>query len=288
MKLIECPRDAMQGLEEFIPTAKKIAYLNRLLQVGFDILDCGSFVSPRAIPQMKDTANVLQSLEHQIHGAGSSNTKLSVIVANVRGAQDAAAFEQIDLLGFPFSISETFQQRNTNSSIDESLGRVEEIQETCRKNGKELCIYISMAFGNPYGDHWNEEIAMKWVERLNQEIEVINFSMADTIGVSTPENIQRIFGGLIPEFPKLRFSAHLHTTADSWEEKAKAVIESGCDCFEGAIKGFGGCPMAKDDLVGNMAMENIIAYCDREAIPLGINRKLFGKAMEQALEIFPN
>lgn len=280
IKIIECPRDAMQGIKEFIPTGKKINYINSLLKVGFDTIDFGSFVSPKAIPQMQDTAAVLSGLD-----LSSTNSKLLAIIANVRGAMDAVEFEEISYLGFPFSISETFQQRNTNSSIEESLKRVEEIQDLCVRNKKQLVVYISMAFGNPYGDEWSNEIATKWAKQLSQlGIKII--ALADTIGVSNPENIKSLFGALIPALPGVEFGAHLHTTPDTWEEKVKAAYESGCRRFDSAIKGFGGCPMAKDELVGNMATENLLSFFDDKN--LGLNKVAFSESMRIALEVFPH
>ncbi|MEN8927576.1 MAG: hydroxymethylglutaryl-CoA lyase, partial [Flavobacteriales bacterium] len=252
IKLIECPRDAMQGIRDFIPTQMKVDYINSLLKVGFDTIDFGSFVSPKAIPQLKDTAEVLNKLE-----LDNAESELLAIVANKRGAVDACHFEEINYLGFPFSVSETFQQRNTNSSIEESLSRVEEIQNLCVKNKKELVVYLSMAFGNPYEDKWNEDIVAHWAEKLHTKLDVSILALSDTIGTSNKENITSLFSTLIPEFDKVEFGAHLHTTPDTWEEKIAASIESGCNRFDGAIKGFGGCPMATDELTGNMPTEKM-------------------------------
>jgi len=282
MKLIECPRDAMQGLTEFIPTVVKAAYINQLLKVGFDTIDFGSFVSPKAIPQLRDTAEVLEQLD-----LSETSSKLLAIVANQRGAEDACRFDEIQYLGFPFSISETFQQRNTNSSIEEALGRVEAIQNLCVAHGKEAVIYISMAFGNPYGDPWNSDVAMKWTERLVNDHGIRIIALADTIGVSNPENISYLFSTLIPAFSEVDFGAHLHTQPHNWEEKVKAAHDSGCQRFDAAMKGFGGCPMAEDELVGNMATENLVSYFDRQQIDLNLDRDAFDKSFGQATGVFP-
>ena len=281
VKLTECPRDAMQGIHDFISTEKKVAYINSTLKCGFDTLDFGSFVSPKAIPQMKDTAEVIEQLD-----LGLGNSKLLAIIANVRGAEDACKFEEISYLGFPFSISETFQQKNTNSSIAESLKRVEGIQNLCVKHKKELLIYISMAFGNPYGDKWNSDIAIEWTKKLSS-FGIKNFAMADTIGVSNPENISYLFSKLIPEFQKLEIGAHLHTTPDTWKEKIEAAYNSGCRKFDSAIKGFGGCPMASDKLTGNMPTENLVSYFNERGINTGIYSNAFLDAMQLALTTFP-
>lgn len=281
MKIIECPRDAMQGVHEFIPTEKKIAYINSILKAGFDTVDFGSFVSPKAIPQLRDTAQVLEQLD-----LGSSNSKLLAIIANVRGAQDAVEFEEISYLGFPFSISETFQQRNTNSSMAESLYRIEEIQDLCTRNKKKLIVYLSMAFGNPYGDEWSSDIAINWTKRLAQMgIKII--ALSDTIGVSNPENIAYLFSKLIPEFPGIEIGAHLHTTPDTWEEKIHAAYTNGCRRFDSAIKGYGGCPMAADELTGNMPTEKLLSYFKKNNIATGINDAAFADAMQLAGSTFP-
>jgi hydroxymethylglutaryl-CoA lyase len=281
MQLIECPRDAMQGIHDFIPTEKKVNYINSLLKVGFDTLDFGSFVSPKAIPQMRDTADVLKQLD-----LSNTSTKLLAIIANVRGAQDAAAFDEISYLGFPFSISETFQQRNTNSSISESLARVEEIQELCVKSNKQLVVYISMAFGNPYGDEWNSDIVIKWTKELSG-LGIRIIALADTIGVSNPENISYLFSNIIPEFPQVQIGAHLHTTPAAWEEKVKAAYDNGCRRFDSAIRGYGGCPMASDDLVGNMATEKLLGWLDAQKINTGIDQQAFDRSYQLALSTFP-
>ncbi|MBK7441253.1 MAG: hydroxymethylglutaryl-CoA lyase [Chitinophagales bacterium] len=281
IRLVECPRDAMQGLHDFIPTDKKVAYINQLLKVGFDTIDFGSFVSPKAIPQMADTAEVLAQLDLK-----NAKSKLLAIIGNVRGAEDAVKHEAITYLGFPFSISETFQQRNINSSITESVERVQEIKKLCDDNGKKLMIYISMGFGNPYGDPWSAEIAAQWVEKL-VAMNIKYVSLADTIGVANPESINYLFTHLIPKFPEVDFGAHLHTTPDAWLEKIDAAYNSGCTRFDGAIKGFGGCPMAADDLTGNMATENIIQYFDHENVSMGINKFEFRESVRKALITFP-
>lgn len=282
VKLIECPRDAMQGLHDFIPTEIKANYINQLLKVGFDTIDFGSFVSPKAIPQMRDTADLLTQLD-----LSSTKSKLLAIIANQRGANDAIQFNEIDYLGFPFSISETFQQRNTNSSISESLTRVEEIQSLCVNNNKKLVVYISMAFGNPYGDNWNSEIVIEWTKKLaDLGVEII--ALSDTIGVSNKDNISSLFSNVIPEFTNVEIGAHLHTTPDTWLEKVDAAYQNGCRRFDGAIKGFGGCPMAKDDLTGNMATENLITYFNQNNITTNLNNTEFENSLLKALTVFPS
>lgn len=281
VKLIECPRDAMQGLHDFIPTEVKVQYLNQLLKVGFHTLDFGSFVSPKAIPQMRDTADVLQQLQW------NTPTRLLAIVANLRGARDACSYPNISYLGYPFSISETFQMRNTNATIEESFERVEHIQDLCLEHGKKLVIYISMGFGNPYGDPWNYEIVQYWIQRLST-LGIGIFQLSDTIGVSTPENISYLFEHLLPLFPKLEIGAHLHTTPQTWEEKIQAAWNSGCRRFDGAIRGFGGCPMAKDELTGNMPTENMLAFFKKNNIKTGLNMKAFQKAIAMAMDVFPH
>jgi len=283
LKLVECPRDAMQGIKDFIPTAKKIEYINRLLKVGFDTIDFGSFVSPKAIPQMADTTEVLAQLD-----LSASSSKLLAIIANPRGAEDACKHDAISYLGFPFSISETFQQRNTNSTIAESLDRVKEIQDLCLKHNKTLVVYISMAFGNPYNDPWNTEVAIHWCEKLHKELGIKILALSDTIGVSNPENISALFSALIPSLPEVEFGAHLHTTPNTWSEKIEAAYRSGCRRFDGAIKGYGGCPMAKDDLTGNMPTEKMLSWFDQNGVPTGIDRERFMDAMIFSGEVFPN
>ncbi len=281
IKLIECPRDAMQGLKEFVPTEMKAAYINQLLKVGFDTLDFGSFVSPKAIPQMRDTVEVLGRLD-----ISGSRSKLLAIVANQRGARDAVQFDQISYLGYPFSVSETFQLRNTNASIEESVDRVKAIQELCVAHKKALVVYISMGFGNPYGDAWNVEIVQKWVDQL-AEMGIKILSLSDTIGVSNPQSISYLFSNLIPPYPDVEFGAHLHTQPHNWEEKVRAAFENGCRRFDGAIKGYGGCPMAKDELTGNMPTENMLSFFDQAHEALAVDKQAFGRAMDMAMDIFP-
>lgn len=271
----------MQGIEQFIPTQKKADYINSLLKVGFDTIDFGSFVSPKAIPQLRDTAEVLGKLD-----LGNTRSKLLAIIANVRGAQDAVAFNEIHYLGFPFSVSETFQQRNTNSSIEESLKRVEEIQNLCVKNRKELVVYISMAFGNPYGDLWSSDIVIKWTKKLtSMGVKII--ALSDTIGVSTSSTISYLFSNIIPEFAGVEIGAHLHTRPDAWEEKVRAAYDNGCRRFDSALKGLGGCPMAEDELVGNMPTENLVSYFNSRKVNLDINASAFNEAMIFAGRTFP-
>ena len=281
IKIIECPRDAMQGIKPFIPTEKKVKYMQALLRVGFDTLDFGSFVSPKAIPQLKDTGEVLSKLDLY-----DTDSKLLAIVANERGAKDAVNFEEIDYLGFPFSVSETFQERNTNSSIEKSLSRVEEIQNLAVKNKKDLVVYLSMAFGNPYGDQWNEDIVAKWAEKLFTKLDIRILALSDTIGVSNKENINSLFSTLIPEFENVEFGAHLHTTPNTWEEKIKASLASGCRRFDGAIKGFGGCPMATDELTGNMPTEKMINYFEENDWNTDLNQGFFLDSLKKSSEIF--
>ena len=278
MKIIECPRDAMQGIKDFIPTAQKVAYLNSLLKVGFDTLDFGSFVSPKAIPQMRDTANVLSRLD-------DSNTRLLAIAANKRGADEACSFDRIDYLGYPFSVSENFQKRNTNKSIDQSLSLVEQLQNTCVKHHKSLVVYMSMAFGNPYGEHWHEDIVAKWGEKLS-DLGVKIIALSDTTGVSNPNNIKPLFSLLIKEYPQIEWGAHLHTHLESWREKLEAAYNSGCRRFDGAIKGYGGCPMAKDDLVGNMPTEKLLSFTQEKKIETAINTLAFESAYNKAIDTF--
>ena len=280
MKIIECPRDAMQGITEFIPTETKVSYLNNLLKVGFDSLDFGSFVSPKAIPQLRDTEEVLAQLD-----LSETKTKLLAIIANFRGAEQAASHKEIQYLGFPLSISETFQQRNTNKSIAEALEEVARIQELCVKNNKELVTYISMGFGNPYGEAWTAETVGEFVQKLDK-LGVKIISLSDTIGVSNPENISYLFSNLIPAFKHIEFGAHLHTNPNTWREKVEAAYENGCRRFDGAMKGFGGCPMAKDELVGNMATENLVAYFKEKNVNLNLNESAFANALAQAGSVF--
>jgi len=281
LQLIECPRDAMQGLHDFIPTESKVEYINGLIKCGFDTIDFGSFVSPKAIPQMRDTADVLRNLDL------STKTKLLAIIANERGAKDACSFDEINYLGFPFSVSETFQQRNTNSSIADSLKNVDKIQNLALKNNKELVVYLSMGFGNPYGDEWNADIVIKWCEVLYEKLGVKIQALSDTIVVANKESVSSLFKDVIPSLPKVNFGAHLHTLP----ENAKGIVESaykaGCRRFDGAIKGFGGCPMAKDDLTGNMPTELMLEWFSENNVETGIDEKFFQKSYEKAITIFP-
>jgi hydroxymethylglutaryl-CoA lyase len=280
IKLIECPRDAMQGWPHFIPTAKKIAYINSLLQVGFDTIDFGSFVSPKAIPQMADTKEVLRNME-----LGIGKTKLLAIVANERGAQDAVIYDEITYLGFPFSISETFQLRNTNSTIEQSVERVEEIQNICVKNQKQLVIYLSMGFGNPYGDEYNENILLHWAgEMAQREIKII--SLADTVGVATPQQINFALNTLIPQYPNIEFGVHLHSTITNREVKLEAAANAGCKRFDGALKGIGGCPMAQDELVGNIDSVFMIDYFKEKQMLNNLNEDALSKSLQLASQIF--
>jgi hydroxymethylglutaryl-CoA lyase len=280
IKLIECPRDAMQGWPHFIPTQKKIEYINALLKIGFDTIDFGSFVSPKAIPQMADTKEVVCSL--QLTG---SRSKLLAIIANERGAEDAVVYDEITYLGFPFSVSETFQLRNTNSTIDQSLSRVEEIQNLCIKNKKELVVYISMGFGNPYGDVYNEEIVFAWVNKLvDMDIKII--SLADTVGLATKEQVYQVTKYLIDSLPSTEIGVHLHSTPISWKEKVDAALQAGCKRFDGALKGIGGCPMADDELVGNMDTELMIPYFAEKNLLNNLNKDALKHCSMLASEIF--
>lgn len=280
VKIIECPRDAMQGVKEFIDTEQKIDYLNQLLKVGFDTLDAGSFVSPKAIPQMQDSEIVFQNINWR-----HSNTKLLAIVANQRGAEIACRYDQIKYVGYPFSISETFQLRNTNATIEESIERTKQIIHLCKEYNKEPVIYISMGFGNPYGDEWNAGIVMKWTEKLvNLGVKII--SLSDTIGVSNPDSINYLFSYLIPTFNEIEFGAHLHTQPYNWLEKVDAAYKSGCKRFDGALKGYGGCPMAKDDLTGNMPTENMIIYFNANNIDNQINIEELNNSLLLTKQIF--
>ena len=277
MKIIECPRDAMQGIKEFIPTKKKIDYINQLLKVGFDTIDFGSFVSPKVIPQLKDTAEVLSGLD-----LSSTSSKLLSIIANIRGADDACNFEEINYLGFPLSVSEEFQKRNTNKSINEALKTVEEIQNLSVKNNKELVVYLSMAFGNPYGENYHPDIVAELTHQLHQlEIEII--ALSDTIGVSEPDNIVPLFSTLSTEYPNIEIGAHFHTTIDKWEEKVDSAYKNGCRRFDSALKGHGGCPMADDDMTGNMPTEKLISYFTED---LGLNMQEMKKSLEMSSSVF--
>lgn len=282
LKLIECPRDAMQGIKEYIPTQQKVQYIQELLNVGFDTIDFGSFVSPKAIPQMRDTAEVLNKLD-------LTNTKsnLLAIIANERGAQDATSFDEIKYLGYPFSISETFQQRNTNATIEQSLTRLESIVNIAASSKKELVVYISMGFGNPYGDDWSPEVVIHWAERLNNLFGISILALSDTIGVSEPKIITSLFETLIPALPSVSFGAHLHSTPQKVMEKVEAAYNAGCRRFDGAIKGFGGCPMAKDDLTGNMNTEEMLRWFEKQNIETGLDMNAFQSAYQLAGTVFP-
>lgn len=280
--IVECPRDAMQGIQEFIGTDVKIAYLNHLLQCGFDTLDFGSFVSPKAIPQMSDTKQVLESLD-----LSQTETKLLAIVANRRGIEDAASFETISYLGFPFSISETFQRRNTHSGIEEAFQTVKYLAEVCHASGKTPVVYLSMGFGNPYGDPWNTDIVLEWSHQLVLAgIPII--SLADTLGMARPKEISSLFQTLIPSNPAVTFGAHFHTRPDTWQEKIAAAWHAGCNRFDGAIKGYGGCPMATDALTGNMPTERLLDFLEAEGAVTGICRDAFNEALVMASGVFPN
>lgn len=281
MKVIECPRDAMQGLHDFIPTTKKAAYINQLLKVGFDTIDFGSFVSPKAIPQMRDTAEVLSQLD-----LSQTSSKLLAIIANLRGAEQAVSFEEISYLGFPLSISETFQQRNTNKSVGEALDQLGEIQNLCLKHNKTLVTYISMGFGNPYDEPFNEEIVSEFVQKLS-DLKISIISLSDTIGVAEPEVIKDIFKKSITAYPTIEFGAHFHSTPQKTREKVEAALTAGCKRFDSAIKGFGGCPMAKDDLTGNVATEKLLEILEEHSKAPEYSKAEFEKAMVQSIDVFP-
>ena len=280
VKIIECPRDAMQGIKDFIPTDKKVQYIQSILRCGFDTIDFGSFVSPKAIPQMVDTAEVLSKLD-----LSSTESKLLAIVANVRGAEDAALHKEIDYLGYPFSISENFQMRNTHKTIDESIVTLDEILNIADAANKKVVAYLSMGFGNPYGDPWNVEIVGEWTERLSK-MGVQILSLSDTVGTSTPEVIDYLYANLIPKYPEIEFGAHLHTTPSTWFEKVDAAYKAGCRRFDGAIQGFGGCPMAKDELTGNMPTERMISYFTTKNADTNIRTLSFESAHNEATKIF--
>jgi hydroxymethylglutaryl-CoA lyase len=282
MKFIECPRDAMQGLSDFIPTETKANYINQLLKCGFDTIDFGSFVSPKAIPQMRDTAEVLSRLDL------NSSANLLAIIANERGAEDAVQFEEINYLGYPFSVSEVFQQRNTNASIEDSLKRVEAIQTLCGKNNKELVVYISMGFGNPYDELWSPEIVSYWSERLYKEMGIKILALSDTIGCATVDTVEQLFKQLIEGLPQVEFGAHMHVKPEQASAIVRAAYDNGCRRFDGAINGFGGCPMAKDDLTGNMPTERMLDWFNENGISTGIDAVEFNKAQSLALSIFPH
>jgi len=279
LKIIECPRDAMQGIKDFIPTEKKVQYIQSLLRVGFDTIDFGSFVSPKAIPQMIDTAEVLSKLD-----LSSTTSKLLAIIANTRGAVDACQHPEIDYLGYPFSISENFQMRNTHKTIAQSVVTLSEILEEANKHNKEVVVYISMGFGNPYGDPWDVDIVGEWTERLSK-MGVKILSLSDTIGSSNPENIDYLFSNLIPQYSNIEFGAHLHTTPTTWFEKVDAAYKAGCLRFDGAIQGFGGCPMAKDELTGNMPTEKLLSYFTSNKNN-NLNAMSFESSYNEATKIF--
>ena len=280
IKIIECPRDAMQGIKSFIPTARKVAYIQSLLRVGFDTIDFGSFVSAKAIPQMQDTAEVLSQLD-----LSKTNSKLLAIIANTQGAIAASAHKEIQYLGFPFSISENFQMRNTHKTIEESLVTLNEILEIADKTNKQVVAYLSMGFGNPYGDPWNVDVVSNWTENLaNRGVKIL--SLSDTIGSSTPEVIQYLFSNLIPKYPGIEFGAHLHTTPEKWFEKVDAAYNSGCRRFDGAIQGFGGCPMAKDTLTGNMPTEKLLSFFTSQKEQTNTSPMSFESAYNEATKLF--
>lgn len=280
IKIIECPRDAMQGIKPFIPTDRKVDYIQSLLRVGFDTIDFGSFVSPKAIPQMVDTAEVLAQLD-----LSQTNSKLLAIIANTQGAELASVHKEIQYLGFPFSISENFQMRNTHKTIAESLITLQEILNIADKSNKEVVTYISMGFGNPYGDPWNVEIVGEWTEKLaNMGVKIL--SLSDTVGSSTPEVIDYLFSNLIPKYPNVEFGAHLHTTPDKWHEKIDAAYKAGCRRYDGAIQGFGGCPMAKDDLTGNMPTEKMLSYFTQQKANTNTSPMSFESAYNVASRLF--
>jgi len=280
VKIIECPRDAMQGIKDWIPTEEKVQYIQSLLRCGFDTIDVGSFVSPKAIPQMQDSSKVLQALD-----LSTTQSKLLTIVANVRGATDAVQHEMIDYLGYPFSISENFQMRNTHKTIAQSVEILKEILELAFAKGKEVVVYISMGFGNPYGDPWNVDIVGEWTEKLST-MGVKILSLSDTVGTSNPKNIDYLFANLIPKYQDIEFGAHLHTTPTSWYEKVNAAYSAGCRRFDGAIQGFGGCPMAKDELTGNMPTEKLISYFAKAKAQNNINTMSFESSYNEALKVF--
>ena len=277
MKIIECPRDAMQGISEFIPTDIKAAYINQLLKVGFDTIDFGSFVSSKAIPQLRDTAKVLAELDLE-----NTSSKLLSIIANTRGAIDACSFDEISYLGFPLSVSQQFQKRNTNKSITQALNDVEKIQNLALKNNKELVVYLSMAFGNPYSENYDPDIVAELTEKLN-DLDIGIIALSDTIGVSNPTNIVPLFDTLIKEYSTIEFGAHFHTTSDAWEEKVTAAYLNGCRRFDAALKGFGGCPMAKDNLVGNMPTEKLITYFNEDLL---LNTEELEKSLSFSAKVF--
>ncbi|MEJ6616984.1 MAG: hydroxymethylglutaryl-CoA lyase [Crocinitomicaceae bacterium] len=280
LKIIECPRDAMQGLHDFIPTSVKIDYINSILECGFDTVDFGSFVSPKAIPQMRDTLEVIEVLNE-------SSSKLLSIVVNERGANIASGIERIDYIGYPFSISEQFQKRNTNASIADSFKRVEAIQNLAKKNNKEMVVYLSMGFGNPYGEEWHPDIVTEWAYKLYHELDIRIQAVSDTIGIGKPEMVTSVFQTLIPSLPNVEFGAHLHTIPQNAKKLIAAAYAGGCHRFDGAIKGFGGCPMATDALTGNMPTELMLEWFDEQKIETGINQRVFSETMNKSLNVFP-
>tara|TARA_B100001093_G_scaffold328946_1_gene313989 strand:- start:2233 stop:3090 length:858 start_codon:yes stop_codon:yes gene_type:complete len=280
IQFVECPRDAMQGIKDFIPTKKKVNYINSLLKVGFDTLDFGSFVSSKSIPQMRDTAKVLSQLN-----LGQNDTKLLAIVANKRGVLNAINFDEIQCLGYPFSVSDIFQKRNTNRSIIKSLELVEEIQKLCLSKNKDLVVYLSMAFGNPYEEKWDPCIVARQTELLS-EMGIKTIALSDTIGVSTKKTISTLFSTLIPSFKNITFGAHFHTTPTTWKEKVMAAYNSGCIRFDTAIKGFGGCPLATDELIGNLPTEKLISFLHENNETVTLNSLAFESAYNQAMSIF--
>ncbi len=280
--ITECPRDAMQGISQFIPTEKKVAYINSLLECGFDCIDFGSFVNPKVMPQMADTDEVIQQIEWQ-----KSSSKLLAIIGNLKGAERAEIYPQINILGFPFSVSPTFLQRNINSNLADTVLRIGEVKEVCDRSSKDLVIYISMAFGNPYGDAWNTEIVGEWVERLAW-VGIRNIALSDTIATATPETIKEIFSFVVKQFPEVSFGAHFHTTPTNWKQNISAAYEAGCRKFDTAIKGYGGCPMAKDDLTGNLPTENLLAYLNEIQAEHGVNENAFSASYLMSGSVFPH
>jgi hydroxymethylglutaryl-CoA lyase len=282
IKIIECPRDALQGIKKWIPSKDKLSYIQSVLSVGFDIVDFGSFVSPRSIPQMKDTQFIIENID-----LSSTSSKLLAIVANERGALDACKYPSISFLGYPFSISETFQMRNTNKSISESLLELKKIKSLCMKNHKELVVYLSMGFGNPYGEPWNYEIVEKWIDILDQ-IEIKVISISDTTGQAKTNDIKKIYSSLIPKYNNIEFGAHFHTLPNHWFNKINSAYESGCKRFDGAILGFGGCPMAKDELTGNIPTEKLLSYFNTIGQKINIDPLNFETCYNHALKLFHN
>lgn len=281
IKVIECPRDAMQGLAEIVPTPKKIAYIDTLLKVGFDTLDVGSFVSPRMIPQMKDTPEVLDAIDLQ-----NTKTKLLTIIGNKKGAERAAQFSLVSFLGYPFSISETFQLRNTNATIEESQSRLRDIQEICSKYDKKLVVYLSMGFGNPYGDPWSEAMSAEWTLKLHEDFGIEIISLSDTIGAATPDVIQDVFDRTMPYASSFEIGAHLHAKPEAWSEKINAAIQAGCRRLDGAIKGLGGCPYASDELTGNIPTEKMVTWLENKGYETGINHEAMSTAIQASQHVF--